>query len=274
MRRFGLNGATTGDADLSTDVRAAHEAGFDVLEIRDTKLRAYLESGGTLYGLRSAMRDAGLEPYTLNAIEQATHATGGAELDDLLRRCATFCEWAAALACPYVVAVPSPIDKVADRSKVIQTAARALRAMAGVGKQYGVRIGFEFLGFRGCSVNTLAAARDVVDAVDDPGVGLVIDAFHFYAGGSTPRMLEGLDPKLLYIVHLDDAEDRPRSELTDAHRLLPGEGVIPLRDLVSRIEALGYRGPYSIELFRPEYYSWDPVKLAAVAKEKMEALFS
>jgi hypothetical protein len=40
------------------------------------------------------------------------------------------------------------------------------------------------------------------------------------------------------------------------------------------VEALGYRGVYSIELFRPEYYEWDPVKLAQVALQKMEALFA
>ena len=46
-----------------------------------------------------------------------------------------------------------------------------------------------------------------------------------------------------------------------------------LRDLVGRIESLGYRGPWSIELFRPEYWTWDPVHLARVAREKMAALF-
>ena len=43
MREFGLNGATTGTADLLTDLRAAREAEYDVLEIRDTKVRAYLD---------------------------------------------------------------------------------------------------------------------------------------------------------------------------------------------------------------------------------------
>jgi len=101
----------------------------------------------------------------------------------------------------------------------------------------------------------------------------VLDAFHFHAGGSTWGMLEGLDPERLFIVHLNDAEDRPLSQLTDAHRLLPGDGVIPLRDLVRRLETRGFEGPYSIELFRPEYYDWDPVELAKEALRRMQALF-
>lgn len=273
MRRYGLNGATTGSADLRTDIRAAGEAGYQVLEVRDTKLQAYLDAGGTLQGLRRELADAGLEAYTLNALEHATHPTGQA-LGQLLDRVKVFSEWAAALACPYIVAVPSFQDEAGERARIEPVAVEALRAIAGAARPFGVRVGFEFLGFAGCTVNTLAAARRIVDAAGDRAVGVVIDAFHFYAGGSTWGMLEGLRPEQLFIVHLDDAEDRPRRDLRDEHRLLPGDGVIPLRDLVRRIEDLGYDGPWSIELFRPEYYAWDPVRLARLSREKMEALFA
>jgi len=272
MRRFGLNGATTGPADLRTDIRAAREAGYEVIEIRDTKLRDYLKAGGTLEGLRQELQEAGLEAYTLNALEHATHATGAALLA-LLDRVKTFCEWAAQLGCPYVVAVPSFASEVRDPRRMRETAVDALRAIAETARPYRVKIGFEFLGFPDCAVNTLGLAREIVDAAGDPGIGLVIDAFHFFVGGSFWGMLEGLDPQRLFIVHLDDAEDRPPETLTDAHRLLPGDGVIPLRELVRQIELLGYVGPWSIELFRPEYYAWDPVHLARVARQKMEALF-
>lgn len=275
MRRYGLNGATTGRADLRTDIRAAREAGYQVLEIRDTKLRQYLESAGTLPGLARELADAGLDAYTLNALEHSTHTTG-ASLRALLERTKTFCEWAEALRCPCIVAVPSFADDMGDASpaRIEAVAADALRAMAEVAHPHRVRVGLEFLGFADCTVNTLAAARRIVDAVDDPAVGLVIDAFHFYAGGSTWGMLEGVPAEQLFIVHLDDAEDRPRRDLRDEHRLLPGDGVIPLRELVRRLEDLGCDGPWSIELFRPEYYAWDPVRLARTAREKMEALFT
>jgi 2-keto-myo-inositol isomerase len=272
MRQFGLNGATTGSADLVTDLRAAREAGYDVLEVRDTKVRAYLEGGGRLESFRTALRDARVRVYTVNALEHSTHVTG-AVLAALLDRCRVFCEYARALDAPYVVAVPSFMDEITDRRSIHEIAADALQAMADVASDFGVGIGFEFLGFEDCSVSTLGAARAIVERAARPNVGVVIDAFHYYAGGSTPEMLLGLDPARLFIVHLDDAEDRPRGELRDVHRLLPGDGVIPLRDLVGRIEGLGYGGPWSIELFRPEYWAWDPVHLAGVCHKKMAALF-
>jgi 2-keto-myo-inositol isomerase len=273
MRRFGLNGATTGPADLRTDIRAAREAGYEVLEVRDTKLRAYLEGGGTLERLRRELDDAGLQVYTLNALEHATHPTGLA-LGALLDRVKVFGEWAAALGCPFLVAVPSFREEAGEPARVEPVAVEALRAITAAARPFGVKVGFEFLGFPDCTVTTLAAARRIVDAAADPDLGLVIDAFHFYAGGSTWGMLEGLDPRRLAIVHLDDAEDRPRRELRDEHRLLPGDGVIPLRELVRRLEELGYDGPWSLELFRPEYYAWDPVALARVGRERMAALFA
>ncbi len=272
-RRFGLNGATTGPRDLLTDLHAAHDAGYHALELRDPKVQAYLQGGGSLYALRHELSEAALEVASFNALERATLATGDAR-QAVLRRCRVLCEWAAALDCRYVVAVPSPSTDTRETDRIAEMTVDALRAMAAVAKPYGVRIGFEFLGFATCSVNTLAQARQIVDAVRDPAVGLVLDAFHFYVGGSTVEMLEGLKGEQLFLVHLDDAEDRPRQTLTDANRLLPGDGVIPLRDLAGRLEALGYRGVYSIELFRPEYYEWEPVQLARVALQKMEALFT
>jgi 2-keto-myo-inositol isomerase len=271
-RQFGLNGATTGPRDLLTDLQAASGAGFAALEIRDAKLEAYLNGGGTLQALRRRLGDAGLQAASVNALERSTLVTGAA-LEAVLARCRTLCGWAAALQCPYVVAVPSFVTGAADPAGIHGQTVDALRAMAGVAGGYGVRIGFEFLGFATCSVNTLGAARAIVDAVDHPAVGLVIDAFHFYAGHSTWEMLDGLRREQVFLVHLDDAEDRPRSQLTDAHRLLPGAGVIPLKQLIARLEALGYEGVYSLELFRPEYYEWEPGRLAREGLEKMRTLF-
>ena len=271
-RRFGLNGATTGPAELLADVRAAQEAGYYGVEIRDSKLQQYLDGGGSAYALRKQLTDAGLEVISLNSLLRSTLATG-ADRIGVMRRCRTLCEWAAGLDCPYVIAVPSFRAGAPPGTDIRDATMASLTEMGEIGARYGVRIGFEFLGFADCSVNSLGVAREIVEALNHPSVGLVIDAFHFHAGGSTWGMLDGLDPERLFVVHLDDAEDLPPNQLTDAHRLLPGDGVIPLRDLVRRLETLGYQGPYSIELFRPEYYEWDPVQLAKEALRRMERLF-
>ncbi len=277
MRRFGLNGATTGEhVDIETDIRVAGEAGYLAVELRDTKIGRYLGSGGTLPALRGLLRDAGVEVLSINALEDSTLRTG-ARLEEILARCRVFCEWARALDAPYVVAVPSFLPPGAGglggptEAEVRSQTVAALAAMAGVASAFGVKVGFEFLGFPACSVNTLGAARSILDDVADPTVGLVVDTFHFYAGGSR---LEDLDGSRIFLVHVDDAEAGDPAGLGDAQRLLPGEGVIPLKPMIARLEAAGYRGAYSLELFRPEYWAWPPAEIARRGHDSMRRLFA
>jgi 2-keto-myo-inositol isomerase len=106
----------------------------------------------------------------------------------------------------------------------------------------------------------------VVKAANHPNVGLVIDTCHFYAGGSDLRVIQEVDPLKILIFHINDVEERPRDTIEDAHRLLPGEGVIPLDDILVGLKQIGYDGLCSIELFRPEYWEREPTELASAAR--------
>ncbi|MBC8492729.1 MAG: sugar phosphate isomerase/epimerase, partial [Chloroflexi bacterium] len=138
--------------------------------------------------------------------------------------------------------------------------------LADAAAPYGVQLAFEFLGFGWCSVRTLGQCWEIVQAVNRPNIGLVIDTCHFFAGGSELSSTEAVDPEKLLIFHINDVEDRPRQTIEDAHRLLPGEGVIPLDDILSGLKGIGFDGLCSIELFRPEYWERDPAELAAAAR--------
>lgn len=268
---FALNGATTGPADVETDIAAASAAGYAGVEVRETKIESYLQRGKTLAELSDFCRRTGIQVASINALEDSTLSEGMAQ-DAVMERCRRFCAWARDLAAPVVVAVPSFLAGAAPPDLAGRTA-DALARMGAIAREHGVRLGFEFLGFPSCSVRTVQQAADLVGQVGDPAVGVVIDAFHFFVGGSTWDMLDGLEADRLFLVHLDDAEDRPAAELLDRHRTLPGDGVFPLRDFVRRVQATGYDGVYSLELFRPEYWEWDPFRLAKVGLEKMEAVF-
>ena len=109
---------------------------------------------------------------------------------------------------------------------------------------------------------------------DRENLGLVIDSFHFYAGGSTLEMIDALDPKLIQIFHINDAEDLPRNQLEDRHRLLPGLGILPLREIVSAFRRIGYDKVASVEIFRPEYWERDPFELARDAHAATERVLA
>ena len=137
-----------------------------------------------------------------------------------------------------------------------------MNELCDISARHDVSLAFEFLGQPDCSVPTLDLAAEIVREAGRNDLGLVIDSFHFYAGGSTFEMIEALDPSLIQIFHINDAEDLPREQLEDRHRLLPGMGILPLREMVSAFRRIGYDKVASVEIFRPEYWEKDPFQLA------------
>jgi 2-keto-myo-inositol isomerase len=123
-------------------------------------------------------------------------------------------------------------------------------------------------------VQTLELADEIVMKVNRRNVGLVLDSFHFFTGGSTIKMIDALDPRRLFIFHIDDSENLPLDQLTDAHRLLPGLGILPLKEIIAAFKRVGYDANASVEIFRPEYWERDPFELAREAKAAVEKVLT
>jgi len=266
--KLSLNGATTMKADLATDIRVASSAGFDCLEIWAAKLRAFLKTN-TAEDLRKLFVEHGIEPYSINSIEHITFRDEAGK-ESLAEECDELCSIASKLGCPYVVVVPGRLPQGVTRSDVIEESVSCLSQLSVKARSRGVGLAFEFLGQPDCSVQTLALADEIVREVALDNVGLVIDSFHFYAGGSTVESIEALDPARLFIFHINDAEDRPQEELQDRHRLLPGLGILPLKEIVTALRRIHYDRVTSVEIFRPEYWERNPLELAREARAAIE----
>ena len=264
--KLALNGATTMKADLRTDVLAAQAAGFDFVEIWAAKLRDYLETK-SVSSLRELIEESELKPLSINSIEHITFRSPG-DYACIKAECEELSAIAAALGCPYIVVVPGKLpEKTPGRDEIVEESTRVLSELALIAAGHEVGLAFEFLGQSVCSVQTLDLAHDIVKRVARDNVGLVIDSFHFYAGGSTIEMIDALNPEKLFIFHINDAEKLPREQLQDSHRLLPGLGILPLSEMLEAFRRIGYDRVASVELFRPEYWEWDPFELAREAKE-------
>jgi 2-keto-myo-inositol isomerase len=259
--KIALNGATTMSAGLESDIHVASAAGFDFLEIWAAKLRSFLHHR-TSRELNKLLAESGVPPLSINSIEHITFRDARA-YESIKEQCSELSRIAATIKCPFIVVVPGrvPSGGVA-RAEVISESVRVLRELCEIAARHEVALAFEFLGQPDCSVPTLDLAHEIVRATDRPNLGLVIDSFHFYAGGSTVEMIEALDPKLIYVFHINDAENLPREELEDRHRLLPGLGILPLREMIAAFRKIGYDKVASVEIFRPEYWERDPFELA------------
>ncbi len=270
--KLSLNGATTMTADLVTDIRAAKAAGFDCLEIWAAKLRSYLQLFTTA-DLKNVFAENGITPYSINSLERITFrdAEGHAQL---LTECDELCRIAGELDCPYLVVVPGILPEGATDAAIIEESVRVLNTLADIAARYNVKLAFEFLGQMDCSVQTLDFAKELVEKVGRDKVGLVLDSFHFYAGNSSFAALDALKAEKLFIFHINDAEELPRAELQDHHRLLPGLGILPLQDILRGLQRIGYDGVVSVEIFRPEYWQRDPYELAQEAHAAVQEVLS
>jgi len=267
---IGLNGATTMRASLETDIEVASTAGYDLLEIWGAKLDEYLKTHNP-EDLAVLLRQANVAPYSINSIERINLRPAD-DYQRIKEMCHYYSDIAGAIGCPNVVVVPSPAPAGVTKAEIQDNAVAVLDELAGIAGGCGVQLAFEMLGPRECSVSTLHDAWEIVRRVDRKNVGLVLDTFHFYVGGSTLSSIMELDPRKLFIFHINDVEKGARETLTDAQRLLPGEGVIPLNDICRGLRNAGYKHMVSIELFRPEYWAWDALRLAREAKSRTERI--
>jgi len=266
--KIALNGATTMHADLETDIKAAGNAGFELIEIWVAKLREFLKTN-TINDLKKLLKENDIEPYSINSIEHITFRTE----EDYSAIKAETEEWsriAGKIGCPYVVVVPGKLPENADQQEIIGESVKVLNELADIAEKHNVGLAFEFLGQTDCSVQTLDLCREIVEKVNRKSVGLVIDTFHFYAGNSSFEAIETLNPEKLFIFHINDAENLPKKDLTDAHRLYPGEGILPIKEIKERFDRIGYDRMVSIEIFRPEYWNESPFEVAKKAKAATE----
>ena len=113
-----------------------------------------------------------------------------------------------------------------------------LARLADMAAGHGLLIAVEFMAFR--SVGSLPAAVELIQATGHANLGLVVDALHAHRTGVTPEALAALPAGMVSHLQLCDApsERPPRDRLAEearGERLLPGDGVIPLRDFVNAL---------------------------------------
>jgi sugar phosphate isomerase/epimerase len=126
----------------------------------------------------------------------------------------------------------------------------------------------------GSSVNlsrTSEAAFVAADA-DHPDACLLLDVYHLYRGGSGFESLRLLNGAAMHVFHINDYPAEPaREELTDAHRVYPGDGVAPMSGILRTLHETGFRGTLSLELFNREYWKQEPLSVARTGLEKTRA---
>ena len=248
-----LNGATIMTTPTDHHLRVAREAGYAGVEVRAERLLGAPDE----VTAAAAEVEAG-EVWSLNGIQLQLTPEGRLDRDRVVAEMAPRLDICGRLAAAYLLVVP-PRAAGADRDRSIEAMREGLSIVRDAGARRGIGVAFEFLGFGDCPIDTPELAGRVV--ADLPGVDLVLDSCHWHASGG--GSLDSFPIERLAMVHLNDAPAKPPREVEDADRLLPGRGVIRLAALIESLRAAGYRGPWSLETFNPEYWARPAEEIAA-----------
>ncbi|MDO8485340.1 MAG: sugar phosphate isomerase/epimerase family protein [Candidatus Limnocylindrales bacterium] len=247
-----LNGATIMTTPTDRHLRIARETGYEGVEVRAERLLAAPEE---LAASADIVRPR--EVWSLNGIQLQLTPDGGLDHGRLAAEMAPRLDICRRLAAAYLLVVP-PRAADADREHAIGAMRDGLAILRDAAARDGIGVAFEFLGFGDCPIDTPELAGRVV--ADLPGVDLVLDSCHWHASGA--GSLDAFPIDRLAMVHLNDAPAKAPREIEDADRLLPGRGVIRLAELVGTLRAAGYRGPWSLETFNPDYWAAPPEQIA------------
>ena len=267
MLRSCLNGATTMTCPLEQDLENAAQAGFEGVELWWDKIRTFLETR-TAEDLKALLDHYALVPVSICPLliwpfrdsEPARESFRSAV------------SLAPLIGCDLLIACPDFRPARLTKEEALAAHARELRSLAEIASQRGLRLAVEPIGR-----HTLCAGSDdalaLIERAGNPeNVGLLLDSFHFFRSQIENAELDRIPLDKLFVVHVNDSEDGAIDELTDANRVYPLEGVIPLGDMLGRLVARGYDGYLSVEVFRPEYWEQPGLQVAKQAAKSLTDL--
>lgn len=259
-----LNGATIMTTPTPRSLEVARDAGFDGIEARAERLVDEADE------LAATARAAGPgEIWSLNGVRIGLHGDGSLDRERLDTDLAPRLEICRAIGAAYLLAVPPRMPGMVQAQALpgIRTGLELARDRAA---DAGIGLAFEFLGFFDCPIGDAAAAAEAVR--DLPGIDLALDSCHWHASGG--GSLDAFPVERLAMVHLNDAPPKPRREIEDADRVLPGLGVIHLSELVHALRERGYDGPWSLETFNPSYWEEEPLAVARRGASALERVLA
>jgi len=195
-------------------------------------------------------------------------------------------EWASGLRRAGVTRVGTWLTPASDTltyRRFFDVVASRLRATAKVLHGEGLRLGLEYVGPKTSwasrkytFVHTLAEAQELVAAIGVPGVGFVLDSWHWFLAGDSAAQIRALRAEDVVAVDLNDAPAGiPKDEQMDLSRELPmATGVIPVGDFLGALRDIGYDGPVRPEPFNKALNALPNDEAVAAAAAAMKKAFA
>ncbi|MBR0558929.1 sugar phosphate isomerase/epimerase family protein [Neokomagataea anthophila] len=245
--QFGMNEFTTQPWSFEEDVQNYASLGVDAIEICEAKL----DPDRAVEQLKHA-RQSGL---TISAIQPKIRTFFGSKMapepmdvearvkafEQSLHRLAPYAEGAS-----FVMNTGAPQN--GNMRKTVEETVKHVRRLAPIAHNLGVKIAIEPL--NPISVNietaiwTIDQALEMIEGVAHPAFGLCLDYWNIWQQNDCAQSIITAGDKI-FVLQVSDW----RMPYSGMDRLIPGEGSIPLKELLHATYQAGFRGACTVEIF-------------------------
>jgi 2-keto-myo-inositol isomerase len=105
-----------------------------------------------------------------------------------------------------------------------------------------------------------------------PKACVLTDVYHLHKGGSNINSLRTASGSSIQMFHMNDYPgEPPRETINDSFRILPGDGVAPITQILKELNDKNTPIVLSLELFNKDYWKMDALVAAKLGIAKMKA---
>lgn len=258
-----LDTATIRPASLREKVQIAAKAGYDAIEPWDGELEKFEAEGGNLKDLGKEIKDLGLFVPSVIGLWNALPPTE-AEWQESLKGTRNRMRMASEIGSEHIQTIPNTVGENYDQKYV----ADRYREIIEIGiNEYNIQPALVFVKF--FPLKRMGQAAAIALDANHPQAKIIPDTYHMHISEGGFEGLKLMNGKMIAIFQFADAPAEPAiSELGDKHRVYPGDGVLPLPQILKDLKASGFKGCISLELYNPEYWKQDLQKVAETGLRK------
>lgn len=257
LPEIGLGTACLLSVTLPEFIDLAARHGFKRISARPYAFAQALQEGHTEASLRQLLSDAGL---TVTMIDGLNHGLPGVPPPESLDAATR------AMMPPDVLGPPdaasclhaasalgaSILNVIAYRGSIVplEQMAEAVSGICRTAADAGIQIALEFVPESG--IPDLSHARRLWEACNEPNCGIVLDTFHLGRSGGTVGEVRNLPKGAISAIQISDRAPGERGHVPFSGRLMPGEGSLPLRDLIDAALANNADATIDIEVLNAD----------------------
>jgi sugar phosphate isomerase/epimerase len=265
LSRLSLNQMTTPRWCLDEDLENYADAGLTAIGLNWQKLNDEALSADV-----DRIRHSGLRITSLGWCGGFTGA-GGLSFREAMRDARRKLRIARQVRADTLVVIPG-VQFTHIRSHAMRLAMQSVRELCEAAADSNVRIALQpmdsLFNKNWSFLNRLEETLEILDRVQCPSAQLCFGTYHLW---KEPRLLD-LVPEIvdrIALVQLSDWREPPRSE---NDRMLPGDGVIPLGEIVTSLERANYRGMYETEVWSRDLWKLEHHTLVRACLQRSAAL--